>query len=245
LKNEVTYMAVAFEITAPIAMFRRPYTTTSSVSFSVPPPTAVAGLLGAITGLNNGSYKAAYSAEYWNEMKGTKIAVSIINPISWYSTTVNFWNLKEPQKSPHIRVKHQFIRQPSYRIYVQGGIEDRLRYHLENGTFIYTPCLGTAYAIAEIKYLGYFQLKLVNEEKIALISVMPLPDENNIKIDIKATKSVFRDTLPFCLSSERQLLKTINAIYTSSAKEKLYLTSWEGLDVTAYGDECIAWFPAW
>lgn len=238
-------MAVAFEITAPIAMFRRPYTTTSSVSFSMPPPTAVAGLLGAIIGLNNGSYEAAYSAKYWNEMKGTQIALSIINPISWYSTTINFWNLKEPQKSPHIRVKHQFIRQPRYRIYVHGGLEDRLRYHLEKGTFIYTPCLGTAYAIADIEYLGHFSLKPVNEKKIALISVMPLPENENIKIDISATKSVFRDTLPFCLSVERQLQKTINTVYTPSAKDKLYLTAWEGLDVTAYRNEYIAWFPAW
>jgi len=238
-------MAVAFEITAPIAMFRRPYTTTSSVSFSVPPPTAVAGLLSAITGINNGSHKTAYSAKYWDEMIGTKIAISIINPISWYSTTINFWNLKEPQKSPHIRVKHQFIRQPKYRIYVHGGLEDRLRYHLEKGTFIYTPCLGTAYSIAEIEYLGYFPLTLVNKKEIGLISVIPLPENHNIKIDIFASKSVFRDTLPFCLSVERQFLKTINTIYTPSANEKLYLKSWEGLDVTAYRDEYIAWFPAW
>ncbi|MGI6707389.1 MAG: type I-B CRISPR-associated protein Cas5b [Clostridia bacterium] len=238
-------MAVAFEITAPIAMFRRPYTTTSSVSFSVPPPTAIAGLVGAITGLNNGSHEASYSAKYWDEMMGTQIALSIINPISWYSTTINFWNLKEPQKSPHIRVKHQFIRQPRYRIYVHGGLEDRLRYHLEKGTFIYTPCLGTAYAIADIEYLGYFPFQPVTEKKIALISIMPLPENENIKIDISATKSIFRDTLPFCLSTERQLLKTINTVYTPSVEEKLYLTSWEGLDVTAYRDEYIAWFPAW
>ena len=174
-------MAVAFEISAPIAMFRRPYTTTSSVSFSVPPPTAVAGLIGAIIGLNNGSYEAAYSAKYWEEMKGTKIALSIINPVSWYSTTINFWNTKDPQKSPHIRVKHQFIRQPRYRIYVHDGLEDRLRYHLENGTFIYTPCLGTAYAIADIEYLGSFPLQPVSE-KIALISVMPLPGNRTLKL---------------------------------------------------------------
>ena len=238
-------MAVAFEISAPIAMFRRPYTTTSSVSFSVPPPTAVAGLIGAIIGLNNGSYEAAYSAKYWEEMKGTKIALSIINPVSWYSTTINFWNTKDPQKSPHIRVKHQFIRQPRYRIYVHDGLEDRLRYHLENGTFIYTPCLGTAYAIADIEYLGSFPSQPVTEKKVAIISVLPLTDNEDIKIDIPATKSIFRDTLPFYLSTERQVLKTINTVYTPSDKDKLYLTSWEGLDVTAYGNEYIAWFPAW
>jgi len=238
-------MAIAFDIAGQIAMFRRPYTTTSSVSFCLPPPTAIAGLLGAIIGLNNGSHEAAYSAKYWDEMKGTKIALSIINPISWYSTTINFWNLKEPQKSPHIRVKHQFIRQPKYRIYVHGGLEDRLRHHLEKGTFIYTPCLGTAYAIADLEYLGDFPLQPVNDKKIALISVLPLLKEQSVKIDISSSKSVFRDTLPFSLTGERQVSETINTIYTTSSKEKLYLTSWEGLDVTTYQNDCIAWFPAW
>ena len=40
-------MAVAFDVTAPIAMFRRPYTTTISfIPFTA--STAIAGLLGAI-----------------------------------------------------------------------------------------------------------------------------------------------------------------------------------------------------
>lgn len=226
-------------------MFRRPYTTTSSVSFSVPPPTAVAGLIAAIIGLNNGSYEAACNAKYWDGIKGTKIAISIINPITWFTASINLWNLKEPQKSPHIRVKHQFIRQPRYRIYVHGGLEDRLRYHLENHTFIYTPCLGTAYAIADIDYLGYFPLRPVAKEKVGLISVMPLSDDEDARIDISEAKSLFRETLPFCLSNERHLLRTIDTIYTISAEEKLYLKSWEGLDVTAYRDDYIAWFPAW
>lgn len=238
-------MAVAFDITGQIAMFRRPYTTTSSVSFPFPPPTAVAGLLGAIVGLNNGSHEIAYAARYWEAIKGTKIAISILNPISWYSTTINFWNLKEPQKSPHIRVKHQFVRQPKYRIYVQGGLEERLREHLEQGTFIYTPCLGTAYAIAVLEYLGAFSPEPVTEQAIALASVLPVPDAQKIKIDVTASTKIFRDTLPFSLTPERDLVETINTVYTPSVKEKLHLASWEGLDVTAYQDDCIAWFPAW
>ena len=77
--------------------------------------------------------KRADTANFWDEVQGTKIALSILNPISWFTGTLNFWNVKEPQKSPHIRVKHQFLRNPKYRIYVQGGIEERLRQYLERG----------------------------------------------------------------------------------------------------------------
>lgn len=238
-------MALAFEITAPIAMFRRPYTTTSSISFPLPPPTAVAGLIAGIVGVNNGSDIESFSAAYWDEMAGTQIAVSVLNRIAWYTAAVNFWNLKEPQKSPHIRVKHQFIKNPKYRIYVNGGIEGRLCKHLSEGTFVYTPCLGTAYAIADIYYLGDFEKKVVNEKRINLSSVLPLLPDHNVKVDILSSGGVFRDNLPYRLSKKRALYESVTTLYSTLAKEGICLTEWEGLDVTYYRDECIAWFPAW
>jgi CRISPR-associated protein Cas5h len=238
-------MAIAFDITGSIAMFRRPYTTTSSVSFPLPPPTSVAGLLGAIIGETNGSNERADTANFWDEVQGTKIALSILNPISWFTGTLNFWNVKEPQKSPHIRVKHQFLRNPKYRIYVQGGIEERLRQYLERGTFIYTPYLGVAYAIADIEYLGEFEIEPVTNKEIALSSVLPALNQQDISIDVSKMKGIFRDRLPFRLNNERCLCETINTIYSPSIDEKIYLTSWEGLDVTTYRDQFIAWFPAW
>ena len=237
-------MAIAFEITSSIAMFRRPYTTTSSVSFPFPPPTTVAGLLSGIIGLNNDSHQEAHNAKYWEQIEGTKIAVSVLNPISWFIGSLNFWNLKEPQKAPHIRVKHQFVKNPKYRLYVHGGVEEELKTHLEKETFIYTPTLGTAYAIADINYLGEFPITSVKGETAVINSVLPLLNNEDIKINVLASKKIFRDVLPFKLTGERQLLESINVLY-SSPEEKLHLLSWEGLDVTNYKGESIAWFPAW
>ena len=238
-------MATAFEITGPIAMFRRPYTTTSSVSFPVPPPTAIAGLLAGIVGLSNGSEMRAYGADYWKEMTGTRIAFSIINPIKWYTGTVNFWNIKEPQKSPHIRVKHQFVKNPKYIIYVQDGLEKKLRWHLKHGTFIYTPCLGSAYALANIKYLGDFPYLRTTEEKVCLSTVLPMQPKAKINVDIVASKNLLKVNLPFQLNCQRALCASITTLYTASAKERICLTAWNGLDITSYKDQCIAWFPAW
>ncbi|MHB1127784.1 MAG: type I-B CRISPR-associated protein Cas5b [Bacillota bacterium] len=237
-------LAIAFDISGSIAMFRRPYTTTSSVSFPLPPPTAVAGLLAAIVGLGNGSHEEAAAARYWDELRGTRIALAILNPISWYTGTVNFSNVKEPQKNPHIRVKHQFVKNPKYRVYVHEGLEKELHRHLEAGTFVYTPCLGTAYALAEIEYLGCFDYHPVAEKKISLSSVLPLLPENRIMVDIAASKGVFREKLPFRLTSQRALRESITTLYSAS-RGKINLTIWEGLDVTCHGNEYITWFPAW
>lgn len=120
-------MATVFEVHGPIAMFRKPYTTTSAVSFAFPPPTAVAGMIAAIVGIGNGSELDATNADYWSYMKGTRVSVRIASRISWRKHSVNFSNTKDPQKNPRIQVKHQFVGLPRYRIYVSGGLEERLR----------------------------------------------------------------------------------------------------------------------
>lgn len=46
-------MALVFDITSEYAMFRKFYTTTSSISYPFPPPTAIGGLIAAIIGEEN------------------------------------------------------------------------------------------------------------------------------------------------------------------------------------------------
>ncbi|MCL4442200.1 MAG: type I-B CRISPR-associated protein Cas5b [Firmicutes bacterium] len=238
-------MAVVFDISGPIGMFRRPYTTTSSVSFPVPPPTSVAGLISAILGFDNGSNDEASKALYWENIKGTKVAVAITRPLAWSTGTINFWNMKEPQKNIHIRVKHQFVKNPGYRIYVSGGVEGKLQELLENGRFIYTPYLGTAYALADIQYCGSFPEVLVQSGKMALSTVIPQLEGTRIDFDIKNTGGVFRERLPYALSAERAFQESINVFYSSDPSQNITLSGWEGLDVSTVGDENVAWFPAW
>ena len=130
-------MAVMFDCSSDMALFRKPYTTTSSVSFAFPPPSAIAGLISAIVGLDNGASGNASHAYYWRELAGTRVAVALLAPIQWLRAAVN---LKTPEDKFRAPIKHQFVSSPRYRVYVSGGIEARLRGHLERGNFIYTPC---------------------------------------------------------------------------------------------------------
>ena len=77
-----------------LAMFRKPYTTTSQVSFPFPPPTAVAGLVSAIVGLGHGAEKEASNAAYWGSMAESQIGIGFINRIQYYSTTINLLKFK-------------------------------------------------------------------------------------------------------------------------------------------------------
>ncbi len=232
-----------FEASGSIAMFRKPYTTTSSVSFAFPPPTAIAGMIAAITGIENGSGKDASNAHYWQYMNGTRVAVRIMDELKWQKHSLNFTNTKDPQNNPRIQVKHQFVGSPRYRIYVAGEMEKRLRDLLESACFIYTPCLGTAYAIADLHYIGSFPWQPVVDDLIGVDSVVPWDED--LDVDVLRSEGIFREIVPFKFDQERTLIESKTVLYQPSPKNKIYLRQRGGLDVTQCGEDVVAWFPPW
>lgn len=237
-------MSVVFDCSSNIAMFRKPYTTTSSASFAFPPPTAVAGLIGSIVGLDNNASKHASNAAYWNALSGTSIAVSIRKSVKWLNATINFWNTKDPQKSPHIQVKHQFVSRPEYRIFVKNGMESCLREKLEKNSFVYTPYLGVAYALAEVSYVGCFEDFSVPEEPVSVGTVLPFHDGVQLEFGAKLTR-VFKEIVPFKMSGDRSLLESKTVLYSDIGNDKLILKNRGPVDVTRSMDEFVAWFPEW
>jgi CRISPR-associated protein Cas5h len=236
-------VATVFEVTGPVAMFRKPYTTTSAVSFAFPPPTAIAGMIAAIIGLGNGSDQDATNAEYWSYMRGTRIAIRIAAPIRWKNHSVNLWNTKNPQRNPRVQVKHQFVGSPRYRVYVSGGLEEKLRSFIESETFIYTPCLGTAYAIADLQYIGFYPWSEAQEDVLEVDTVLPW--DEGVKIDALRSGGAFREIVPFELDQERGLVESVTVLYPTAVDRKLHLLERGVLDVTRCGDDVVAWFPAW
>jgi len=240
----VTGMALVFDINGSMAMFRKSYTTTSSVSFPFPPPTAIAGLLGAIAGFESGSSLDASRSGLWERMGGTRVGLRILSQGTISSHTMNFWNTKDPNKNPHIQMKHQFIFSPRYRIFVNGELETILRPHLENGTFVYTPFLGVAYALAEISYFGYFrEEKVETDGKIPVDSVIPW--QEGMLLDVMASGGAFRERMPFEMNNERALKKVVDVVYSPSPDKKLYLLEKGEIHVSRCGKDIVAWFPYW
>ncbi len=239
-------MATAFEIKGPIALYRKPYTTTSTVSYPIPTPTAVAGLIAAILGLPNGSgEKESAAADYWKAMPGTRIAIQRLNRTAWFSAAVNFWNTKDSQKSPHVQIKHQFVRDPHYRIFVSGGLSARLSEQLAAGVMHFTPNLGVAYALAEVSFLGDFEPLPPQERPIEVRSAVPFSPQMENRIDFLATQGLMKDTLPFRMDTARQVQETITLLYPATPGQGIVLTDWEGLSVFDYHGDTIVWLPAW
>jgi len=243
-------MATVFEIRGQLGMYRKPYTTTSSASFPIPTPTALGGLIAAVIGLDNGAGQNGCHANYWPELSGTRIAIQRLNQPAWFSAVINFWNTKNPQKSPHIQIKHQFIKDPHFRIFVEGGVESKLREMLEQGSFVYTPTLGAAYALAQITYRGSFTFESAliptGQANVPICSAVPLPeDDTKASIDYLQSKGLMKDIFPFRLDTERAVKQTIALLYPSQPVGRIFLDVWKGLDVCQYEGDHIAWLPAW
>jgi len=239
---------LVFDIEGEMALFRKPYTTTSMVSYPFPPPTAIAGLIGAVTGINHGAAEDAKNALFWEHMRDIQIGISIRRPIRWTNTAVNLMKFKNPNAdmTEHIQVKHQLLKKPRYRIYLKGGgIYSQLKQRLEQGEFIYTPCLGAAYALAEIYFQGEHEA-LPAEEKQGFDTIVPA--YNGLELDVVRTGAVFSETVPTRMSNRRRLLNTVLVYYTQPDAQTIkpvYLRQQGTLESNLVNGEKVAWFNAW
>jgi CRISPR-associated protein Cas5h len=240
-------MTLVFDINGDQAMFRKPYTTTSMVSFPFPPPTAICGLLGAIIGIDHGSARGAMRAEYWAQFGGTRVALGLRRPVAWFSTAVNLIKFKSSNgdMSEHIQVKHQFLKLPAYRIYVRGGaVYERLKEKLERGEFIFTPFLGVAYAIADLTYVGEFAEESVDEQSTYVDSVVPA--YGDLQLDVTQSGFLHSELVPFRLDQYRRQQESVNVIYPEyRLGSQIRLTNRGDVDVTQINGERVAWFEQW
>lgn len=241
-------MALVFDIEGDMALFRKPYTTTSMVSYPFPPPTAVAGMIAAIIGINHEASQNAKNARYWDKMTGVQIGIALQSPLRWINTAVNLMKLKtlNEKMTEHIQVKHQLVKNPRYRIYVQGGeIYSQLKHRLERDEFIYTPCLGAAYALASITYLGEYA-PIAAEPEAGFDTIIPAYE--GVELDIVRSGAVFSEQVSVQMTTSRRLSQTIQVYYAppnKSEKHVLYVRNQGILQSSMVNGEKVAWFNAW
>ena len=246
-------MVLVFDVWSDIAMFRKPYTTTSQVSFAFPPPTAIAGLVSAVVGIDHGSSQEAQNAHFWNMVGNSRIAIGLLNPVRWFSTTINLLRFKSPNgdMNEHIQSKHQMLKGPCYRVYFQDGELYRLLKHrLERKEFVFTPCLGTAYALAEIRFVSEYQEKKVDAGPTWVDTIVPVYD--GVQIDVIKSRGLHRERVPFAMNGQRELKQTVTVIYpeiesyvNAEQSHRIWLKERGALEVSQVGEERVSWFERW
>jgi CRISPR-associated protein Cas5h len=169
----MTLPIVIFRSSGKYAHFRRPYTNVSSLSYPFPPRPTIAGLLGAILGIQKDEV-----AETFNE-RNLKVAVAIEKQVKTVTHVTNFrqdgiggidYSIKKPKKGwkpkelknipPYneaTQIPMELLRNPSFLIYVH--LDDtsmffELGSRLKTNRSVYTPCLGLSEFLASIEYVA-------------------------------------------------------------------------------------------
>jgi CRISPR-associated protein Cas5h len=199
---------LVFEVFGSLGHFRKFYTTSSALTYPFPPPTVLRGLVGAIIGLER--------EEYLTHTKDLKFAVQILSPIKTLTISVNFINTKrkgggfEPslrasqkeRNQTRTQVIQQLVKDPRYRVFVleDSNVFETLREHLELRKFFYTPVLGTSEHIAEIEYVGKFEVKELEDVEGKCYSVCPLELLEDLRI---TSIKIGKELIPYRMEEDR------------------------------------------
>lgn len=192
---------LTFDISGDFGYFKKFYTTSSPLTYEIPPKTALTGIIGAILGL---SYEQRY------ELFECKFGIKILNAIrkiylgiNWLNTKVrntkNFPNsnkdflnsLHLPPKpniavflgmewlgqSPHTQAKLELLKEPKYRIYYPNTniFFNKLLEKIKAHKSYFTPFLGASEFICNFKFneLLYFTKIENNSSEIEISTIVP------------------------------------------------------------------------
>ncbi len=197
---------LAFDIQGEYGHFKKTYSPASPVSYPFPPPTAVLGMLGAILGYGKEEYHQKLD---WQQVQ---IGVRLLRPVQIFRAAINLINTKESDpyfrpilgKNTHSQIPFEFLKFPSFRIYLSGLSEqnaDTLKNYLTNNQTVYTPTLGLADCLADIEWVGEFALESHHEKTWQTHCV--IPTQTDLKIRYEDRRRYHRLRVPTEMDEKR------------------------------------------
>lgn len=209
---------LCFDIWAEYAHFKKYYTTTSPLTFSIPPKTSLYGLFGAILGLDKNAYLNYFT------VGECKIGIQIIKPIKKTRINLNLIDTKKAKMMSRIKtrtqIKTEFLKNVHYRIYFthqNKEIYEKLKQHIKNHKTYYSISLGLSENLANFKYIGEYSYDFIrdNQNWVNISTALKIGDFLS-KGDIDFTeegKEYFADKVAIEMQSDRQVLEYAQVVY--------------------------------
>lgn len=198
---------LAFNIKGQFWHFRKFYTTTSPLSFQIPPFTVVKWIIAGILWLEKDIYNEDFNKiKLWLEINSNVSEKKMFG-----------LNLRQTKDSDYkrwitnIRVKQETLIKPNYTIYIAEQDFDyyeQLKNKLENNSWIYTPYLGISEFIADVKYIWEMEnINLLEWTDVSIDSIIPQEYFDRWKnIQIKEWEQFEFEKVPFAMDNNRNLL---------------------------------------
>ena len=225
MDNQIDRVLV-FDVWGNYAHFRRFYTTTSPLTFPIPPRTALCGLIGAIVGLEkeNNEYLKYFSKD------SAFIGLRLLAPVKKVMIAENLIHTKNAKGigmnliSERCQIGVEFIREPRYRIYfyhkdkvIYNDLKEKLKYHKS----VYTPCFGLSENIANFEFIDEFEteVNLPADEYIEVHSVLStenIASQGGINFNVPG--EYFSIRLPVEMTTERIVTKYSDILFERNGK---------------------------
>lgn len=190
------------------AHFRKIYTNSSSLSYSVPPRTTIQGMIAAMFGLPRDSYYQQWNSQCLHiAVKKNSQTYNITQTLN-YIKAVSAGELNQPKE--HTQIPFEMIvgiDKVSYRIYV--AFEDKektveLSERVRQGIFAYPPTLGTAFFLADVEYVANANfIESVISDFVPVSTVIQTNMVQELEIE---EFSLLREKMPRDFKKDRALL---------------------------------------
>lgn len=157
---------LVFDVGGDYAHYRKFNTTTSPLTYHLPPRPALAGLLGAVLGVLRETAPGRFAADVTpvNELfhpDRCALAVRLLHPVR---KTQMAFNLLDTKKSfynveQRTQIEFELLKDPKFRIYValtDAALQQELTARLRDRNFHFTPYLGLAQLLGQVTYRGSF-----------------------------------------------------------------------------------------
>jgi len=207
------------EVKADYGHFRKNFTTSSPLTYGVPPRTALAGFLGAILGLPRDDER-----NYHEVFSRDNSSIALVNDPqdNTQKQTVNLNLLKikgeteklvkldtPPEEITRSQVPFEVIRNPRYRIYFNSSelTEEDVNL-LKNEKSVYTPYLGISEYIADYEFLGEFE-PAKSKGETTVDSVVPADAE----IRFETGKKYIKESFSMFMNTSREVQEFGEVLY--------------------------------
>lgn len=205
---------LAFDISSDYAHFRQPYSTTSSLTYAIPPRTAALGIIGAIVGIESGGFGRSEHVAIL-EKANTKVGIRLMNKIEKTRFNMNYSYTKADATTKnvlHIQVPVEMVRNPVYRLFVTADSElfEKLEGMVINSECYYTPYLGISEFVAKVKYVKTYEALIVETADEIWTAIEML---KKTSLSFSSGQKIFTETHAASMNSQRHVTRYVEVAY--------------------------------
>lgn len=215
---------LVFDLWGDLGHFKKPYTTTSPLTYAFPPRPTIAGIIGAIVGLGKLDY-----TDYFFKIKAN-IGLRLLKPVKKIRISHNLIDTKKAVRFSKIRqrtqIRFEYVKQPRYRIYFghkDNTLYQELKTHLENHSAVYTVSLGLSELLSNFEYIGEFAIISRQATKPTPIHGI-MPETAVDHYDFETGKEYFSESMALEMDADRIVTEFGKVVYERNGEPVRVLT---------------------